>query len=259
MIMKIFLRSYLLLLLITSLIIAQGSAGTNAKYEYRTLIDMQTAGILEKGFAGVAIDVMPNGVVITEVEAAAFNNFCFGISYGGSNIIGSGNIDWYKLPGIYAKIRFIDESQMTPAIAVGFDSQGKGLYSEELNRYQIKSPGFFVAASKNFELLGYLSIHGMLNYTLERDDSDKDLNLAIGIEKTIGGSVSFYTEYDFALNDNNPLSFGAGKGYLNAGVRWSIDQGFTIGLDLRDLLSNQKINTFRADRALYVEFLSSIF
>ena len=258
-IMKIILRSYILLLLISTNLIAQGSAGTNAKYEYRTLIDMQTAGILEKGFAGVVIDIMPNGVVITQVETGAFNNFSFGISYGGSNIIGTGNPDWYKLPGIYAKFRFIDESQMTPAIAVGFDSQGKGLYSDELNRYQIKSPGFFVAASKNFELLGYLSIHGMLNYTLERDDSDKDLNLAVGIEKTIGGSVSLYTEYDFALNDNNPLSFGAGKGYLNAGVRWSLAQGFTIGLDFRDLLSNQKLNPYRADRALYIEYISSIF
>jgi len=255
-----YLKIYISLILISSSFMsAQGSAGTNAKYEYRALIDMQTAGILEKGFAGVAIDFMPNGVVITQIEAGAFNNFSFGISFGGSNVIGSGNIDWYQWPGIYAKFRFVDESHMTPAFAVGFDSQGKGVYSEELNRYQIKSPGFFVSASKNFELLGYLSIHGMINYTLERDDSDKDLNLEIGVEKTIGGSVSFYTEYDFALNDDNPLSLGAGKGYLNAGIRWSIAQGFTIGLDLRDLLSNQKINAFSADRALYVEFLSSIF
>ena len=258
-IMKTFLRSFFLLFLISTIITAQGSAGTNAKYEYRSLIDMPTAGILEKGFAGVVIDVMPNGVLITQVEAGAFNNFSFGISYGGSNVIGTGEVDWYKFPGIYAKFRFIDEARMMPAIAVGFDSQGKGVYDDELSRYQIKSPGFYVTASKNFELLGYLSIHGMVNYTLERDDKDKDLNLVFGVEKTIGGSVSFYAEYDFALNDNNPLSLGAGKGYLNAGVRWSLAQGFTIGIDLRDLLSNQKINTYRADRALYVEYVSSIF
>jgi len=258
-IMKTVLRSFFLLFLISTIITAQGSAGTNAKYEYRSLIDMPTAGILEKGFAGVVIDVMPNGVVITQVEAGAFDNFSFGISYGGSNVIGTGNVDWYNYPGIYAKFRFIDEARMMPAIAVGFDSQGKGVYDEELNRYQIKSPGFYVTTSKNFELLGYLSIHGVINYTLERDDKDKDLNLAFGVEKTIGGSVSFYAEYDFALNDNNPLSLGAGKGYLNAGVRWSIAQGFTLGLDLRDLLNNQKINTYRADRALYVEYVASIF
>ena len=227
--MKILLRTYLITLLIASIVTAQGSAGTNAKYEYRSLIDMQTAGILEKGFAGIGIDIMPNGVLIAQIESGAFNNFCFGISYGGSNIVGTGNPEGYKWPGIFAKFRFIDETHVMPAIAVGFDSQGKGLYDEELNRYQIKSPGFFAAASKNFELLGYLSIHGMINYTLEREDNDKDLNLAFGIEKTIGGPLSLYVEYDFALNDNNPLALGAGKGYLNTGIRWSLAQGLTLG------------------------------
>ncbi|VAX25803.1 hypothetical protein MNBD_IGNAVI01-2877 [hydrothermal vent metagenome] len=257
--MKTFLKTYILLFLSVTAVFAQGTAGTNAKYEYRTLIDMQTAGILEKGFAGLVFDIMPNGVLIAQIEAGAFNNFSFGISYGGSNVIGTGNISWYKWPAIYVKFRFMDETRVIPALAVGFDSQGKGVYDKELDRYQIKSPGFFLAASKNFELLGYFSIHGMINYTLERDDNDKDLNLAFGIEKTIGGPVSFYAEYDFAINDNNPLSFGEGKGYLNVGLRWSLAQGFTIGLDLRDLLSNQKLNAYRADRALYIEYISSIF
>jgi hypothetical protein len=87
----------------------------------------------------------------------------------------------------------------------------------------------------------------------------KDLNLAIGVEKTIGSKVSLYAEYDFALNDNNPLSLGSGKGYLNFGVRWAIAEGFTVGLDLRDVLSNEKINTYSADRALFVEYIAPIF
>jgi hypothetical protein len=246
-------------ILFTSIIFAQGSAGTNAKFEYRSLIDMQTAGVLEKGYVGVGIDVMPEGVMISQIEVGVFNNFSFGISYGAENIIGSGNVNFYPLPGVYAKGRIFDEAEMMPAIAIGFDSQGKGLYSDALERYQIKSPGFFVAASKNFELLGYFSIHAMINYTLERDDNDKDLNLSIGAEKTLGSKVSLYAEYDFALNDNNPLSFGDGKGYLNIGARWSVAEGFTVGLDLRDLLSNQKINTYSADRALFIEYIAPIF
>ncbi|MBU0474168.1 MAG: hypothetical protein KKF62_08385 [Bacteroidetes bacterium] len=243
----------------STIIFAQGTAGTNAKFEYRSLIDIQTAGILEKGYVGVGIDVMPKGVVISGIEVGVFNNFSFGISYGAVNVIGSGNVDFYPLPGVYAKARVVDEVEMMPAIAIGFDSQGKGEYYDGLNRYQIKSPGFFVAASKNYELLGYFSIHAMLNFTLERDDNDKDLNFAIGAEKTIGSKVSFYAEYDFALNDNNPLSLGDGKGYLNMGLRWSVAEGFTLGLDLHDLLSNQKINTFSADRALFVEYIAPIF
>jgi hypothetical protein len=199
------------------------------------------------------------GVVITAIEVGVFNNFSFGISYGGANIIGTGSVDFYNLPGVYIKGRIFDEAEIMPAIALGFNSQGKGEYHDNLNRYQIKSPGFFLSASKNFEFLGYLSIHGMLNYTLERDDKDKDLNFAFGVEKTIGGKVSLYAEYDFAFNDNHTYSLGSGKGYLNFGVRWSVAEGFTVGFDLRDALSNQKVNTYSADRALYVEYIAPIF
>jgi len=257
--MKKTLQLLAITLFISTISFAQGSAGTNAKFEYRSLIDMQTAGILEKGYVGVGIDVLPKGILLTSIEVGVFNNFSFGISYGALNVIGSGIVDFYPLPGVYAKARIIDEVEMMPAIAIGFDSQGKGEYFIDNNRYEIKSPGFFVASSKNFELLGYFSIHAMLNYTLERDDNDKDLNLVIGAEKTIGGKVSFYSEYDFALNDNNPLSFGDGRGYLNFGLRWSIAEGFTVGLDLRDVLNNQKINTYSADRALFVEYIAPIF
>ena len=41
------------LLITVSALLAQGTAGTDAKYEYRSLIDMQTAGVLQKGYVGV--------------------------------------------------------------------------------------------------------------------------------------------------------------------------------------------------------------
>jgi hypothetical protein len=239
--------------------IAQGTAGTDAKYEYRSLVDIPSAGILEKGFVGVSADVLPFGVVISKIEVGVFDNFSFGISYGGSNIIGTGKVDWYELPGVNVRARLVDETESMPAFTIGFDSQGKGLYDEELNRFEIKSPGFYVAAAKNFEFLGYLSLHGVVNYSLERDDDDKDLNLGVGFEKTIGSKVSLVGEYNFAINDNTIKAYGDGNGYMNIGVRWSVGEGFTIGLDLRDLLDNKKIYSNKADRALFVEFIKSIF
>ena len=69
---------------------SQGTAGESAKYENRMLIDMPTAGILEKGFVGTTSDVLPGGALIEILEVGAFDNISFGISYGGSNIIGAG-------------------------------------------------------------------------------------------------------------------------------------------------------------------------
>lgn len=238
---------------------AQGTAGTNAKYEYRSLIDLPSAGILEKGFVGVSADVLPYGVVISKIEVGVFDNFSFGISYGGANVIGTGKIDWYELPGVNVRARLVDETESMPAFTFGFDSQGKGLYDSELNRFEIKSPGFYVAAAKNFELLGYLSLHGIINYSLERDDDDKDLNLGVGFEKTVGDKISIVGEYNFAINDNSIKAYGDGNGYMNFGIRWSVGDGFTIGLDIRDMLDNKKINSNKADRAIFVEYIKSIF
>jgi hypothetical protein len=238
---------------------AQGTGGANAKFEYRQLIDMPTAGILQKGFVGVSLEIMPYGVLITKIDVGVFEGFSLGISYGGDNIIGTGNIDWNKLPGVNLKGRIFEETQVLPSISLGFDSQGKGSFNSDLNRYQIKSPGFFAAASKNFELLGYLSVHGVINYTLERDDDNKSLNMIVGFEKTVGDKVSIIGEYDFGINDNSDKSFGKGNGYLNVGFRWSVGDGLTLGMNLRDLLQNKKNDGNKADRGIFVEYVKSIF
>jgi hypothetical protein len=238
---------------------AQGTAGDQARYEYRSLIDMPTAGILNKGCVAFTNDILPDGVLITRLEVGVFDNVSFGISYGGSNIIGAGTPNWYNLPGIVFRVRIINESVLVPQVTLGFDSQGKGMYYDSLSRFAIKSPGFFGAVSKNFALLGYLSLHATLNYSLEGNDGDNFLNLSAGFEKTLGPHLSFIGEYNFALNDNSVSSLGDGKGYLNMGIRWSLGQGFTIGLDLRDLLNNKRITPSAADRSLRIEYITSIF
>lgn len=249
------------LIIIVSQIIcfAQGTAGENAKFEYRTLIDMPTAGILEKGYVGSTTDVLPNGVVIEKLEVGAFDNVSFGISYGGSNLIGEGEINWYKLPGVNIRFRLFNEAITFPAISVGFDSQGKGIYHDSSGRYDIKSPGFYAAASKNFAFLGYLSLHATASYSLESKDGDNFIDLYFGVEKTLGSSLSLVAEYNFAFNDNQTKYFGSDNGYLNAGIRWSLGTGFTLEFDLRDLLDNKRLNPTIADRALKIEYIKSIF
>jgi len=242
-----------------SISFSQGSAGDEAEYEYRYLIDMPTAGMLHKGFVGVTSDILPNGVLLAAIEAGVFENVSFGISFGGSNFIGSGNVDWYKWPGINIKLRILDEAVLLPAITLGFDTQGKGEYFDSLGRYTIKSPGLFAAVRKNFDFIGYLSLHGSVNYSLEGDDGDNFVNLKVGAEKTLGSNFSLIIEYDFAFNDNNSPGFGEDKGYLNIGLRWTVSDGFTLGFDLRDLRSNKSSTRNSFDRAMRIEYIQSIF
>jgi len=256
--MKKLILFFNFILLFSTALFAQGTAGSSAKFEYRYLIDMPTAGILKKGFVGVTSDVLPEGVLIERLEVGVFDNISFGISYGGADIIGAGTPRWYKYPGVNIRYRAISESLVFPSLTFGFDSQGKGVYFDSTSRYAIKSPGFFGAVSKNFSFLGYLSLHGTVNYSLESKDGENFMDLSVGAEKTIGANVSLIGEYDFAFNDNSD-KYGAGNGYLNVGIRWSVGEGFTIGFDLRDLLDNKKWSPSTADRALRIEYIKSIF
>ena len=56
---------------------AQGTAGENAKFEYRQLIDMPTAGILDRGNVGLTTELLPFGTLIARIEAGIFENIEF--------------------------------------------------------------------------------------------------------------------------------------------------------------------------------------
>ncbi len=239
-----------------------GSAGSNAQVESRYLIDMPTAGILHNGMVGMDVNFYEDSGLLMELEAGAFNRLTFGLSYGGSNIIGSGSVGWNRLPGVNIRFRVIDESQEFPAITLGFDSQGKDKYDTTYDRYLYKSPGFFAAGSKYFNILGYLGIHGGINYSLENKDGNKKIDFYIGVDKTIGSDITLVAEYNFGLNDNrgNYLLTGdptvlakSGPGYLNAGARWSVGNGFTAEFDYKNLLNLKKDGSLRTIRIEYVQ------
>ena len=122
---------------------AEDGDSDRPKYQYRFLIDMPTAGVLDKGLVSIGTEYLPFGVVIARLEVGVFDDISFGISYGGVNIIGAGDPDWYKLPAVDIRFRLFQETLFMPTITLGFNSQGKGIFSESTGRYGIKSPGIF--------------------------------------------------------------------------------------------------------------------
>jgi Exopolysaccharide biosynthesis protein YbjH len=253
------LKSLILVLLTSSAALAgnlNGSAGSDAGVESRYLIDMPTAGILHNGMIGMNVHFYEQSGVLMSLEAGAFNRLTFGLSYGGTNVIGSGPVDWNKLPGVNIRFRLVDETADFPALALGYDSQGKDVYESQYSRYLYKSPGFFAAASKYFTMLGYLGIHGGVNYSLENGDGNKNINFYVGADKTIGRDISIVAEYNFAFNDNLADTTGLSKpgpGCLNAGVKWSVGNGFTVEFDYKNLLNLKKTGSLRTIRIEYVQ------
>lgn len=239
-----------------SLAFGQGYAGEKATVEPIMLIDKPTAGMLKRGGYVINGLFFQKGGVLMGVSVGLLDVFSFGVSYGGTDIIGSNKVEMNPSPGVKAKLRFLDESTTLPAIALGFDSQGKEPYLDSLNRYLIKSPGFYVVASKNYALAGFLSIHGGLTYSIERGDGDRDLNLFIGVEKSLGSILSLMAEYDPALNDDHYKALGRGRGYLNLGLRLSAGKGFVLGFDLKDVVRNQR-NVHFGNRVLVIDFIGA--
>lgn len=231
----------------------QGAAGSKGQLEPRFVVDVPTAGMLDKGSMALDVDFYQEGGVLFALSAGVLDRLSFGISYGGSHLIGASSPVMNEIPGVNVKIRIIEESVALPAIAIGFDSQGRDGYIKGLDRYTVKSPGLYAVASKNYTLLGFFSLHGGINYSFERADDDKDFNLFFGAEKTIGPILSLVLEYNLGINDNSGNAIGKGRGYVNAGLRCGLGNGLTLAVHLKDIVQNSRELTV-ANRTVRLEY-----
>jgi len=229
-------------------------------FELRYLVDAPTAGVLQRGEAAVFSKVYRDNGLLAGAEVGLFPRFMFGVSYGGENVVGNADPTWHDRVEFRARFRVMDESPQYPAVVVGFDSQGHGAWHGDVDRYDIKSKGFFGAVSRNFLFLGNLGLHAGVNYSLETDDNDRDIDFWAGLDKSIGNQVTVVCEYDCALNDNddrvdeaNDKLYGAGKGYLNAGVNILFSDELELRVMAYDLLENSP-GTFGLDRAVMITY-----
>ncbi len=244
-----------LLLLAAGTLRAQGgSAGTDGKLEPRFIVDMPTAGMQPKSSLALDLDLYGEGGVLAGFSVGVFDRLAVGISYGGSHLLGLGTPVMNETPGFSLKLRLLEEGLGVPALVLGFDSQGREEYLKDLSRYRVKSPGFYAALSRNYLMLGYLSLHAGVNYSLENADGDRDVNVYVGAEKTVGPFLSVVAEYNPAINDSDREATGKGRGYLNLAVRAALGSGLTLGLNFKDILKNSG-QTASADRTMHLEFV----
>ncbi len=245
-----------LLFLSTVAGIAQRSAGDDANIDPLLLVDMPIAGILPATSGSIHATIYPDGGLLAELTYGLITNLNVGLSFGGTRLIGSGGIIWNNLPGVMARYRVMEESSGTPAIVVGFDTQGRDGWIPEWKQYCTKSPGFFITAGKNYTLAGSISFHGGINYTLERHDDDYEPNLYLGVEKTIGPLLSFLSEYNFAF-DNDKDRKGFWNGSFSIGLRVSSKIGFNADVLLKNLFTNEFFHpkVIRELRIQYVRYL----
>ncbi len=235
---------------------AQRSAGDRANIDPLFLVDMPVAGILPATSGSVETYLYPDGGLLATFTYGLVTNLNVGVSFGGTRVIGSGGITWNNLPGINVRYRAMEESIQRPAIVVGFDTQGHDGWLQGAHQYVMKSPGFYLTVSKNYQLLGTITFHGGANYTLERHDDDMDPNIFFGAEKSVGPIVSMLLEYNFAF-DNDKDRRGIFNGSLGTGVRISTNIGFNVDVLFKNLLTSEFAyeKIIRVLRLQYVRYL----
>ena len=228
-----------------------------------SLITLPTAGTLQRGSFALEMRIQKFGGLTSSISVGLTDRFQLGISYGSANLIGDDSLIWYPKPETNLKYLLIDESETSPGISLGIDTQGLGKFNsgDSLMRYDTKALGLFAVASKNWVTpLGNLGWHFGSNYNfVETNDNDKDVNFFMGFDIEFNPELSIMLEYNAALNENNMTSKNIAisrGGYLNAGVRWTFVERLHIEMDFNNLMfDKKKVDYFNREiKITYIEY-----
>ena len=265
-------------LLFLTILFNLGWSQIEQPYPPLNLVSIPTAGTLPRGSFTLESLLITDGGMVPRLSVGFTDNFSFGVSFGVQNLIGRNKPSINKTtPEVQIKYRIFDESDKKPALVCGLDNQGRGLYhavdsifthgifdsTVTLNRYDQKAWGMYIVMSKNWNFLGNLGLHAGISKSLsENDDGDKDINVFFGFDKELNRSFSLLVEYDTALNDNltdgdyalNDITFGKGKGYLNAGIRWAMSSNLMLEINFNNINQNTEAEyTNREVKVMYSE------
>ena len=228
-----------------------------------SLITLPTAGTLQRGSFALEMRIQKFGGLTSSISVGLTDRFQLGISYGSANLIGDDSLIWYPKPETNLKYLLIDESETSPGISLGIDTQGLGKFNsgDSLMRYDTKALGLFAVASKNWVTpLGNLGWHFGSNYNfVEINDNDKDVNFFMGFDIEFNPELSIMLEYNAALNENNMTSKNIAisrGGYLNAGMRWTFVERLHIEMDFNNLMfDKKKVDYFNREiKITYIEY-----
>ena len=204
--------------------------------ELDRLIDCPTAGLLGKGRYAVGLRLFADGGVLTKVQAGALKRLTIGLSFGARHLIGRGTIDWQPRAEVEVRYRVIEESEVFPALALGYDSQGYG--PNLLGNYENKPKDFFGVLSKNYmSAFGQFGLHAGFNVSSEANSGSEPRGW-FGIDKGLNEDLSALFEYEMPLNNLDDAN-----GVINIGVNWILSSVLHIRIFGKDMLLRDKLHS----------------
>ncbi|NQS97743.1 MAG: hypothetical protein HQ591_04755 [candidate division Zixibacteria bacterium] len=216
------------------------------KIPINRLLRMPTAEMLETGQASYELSFLPEGDAIGAVRLGLYSKITIGVSFGVKDLLSYDEVKFYQNPGYIFKYSICPETHKKPALAIGIDTQGWGY--NEINpasgerRYLYKAPGLFLLIAKNYSplCLKNFGFNAVVNYNPFEAEDDEDINIMLGMNKTVWWWLSLITEYDFAFNDNHQDAYNEGNGYVNLAFRFQPIDQFFVDIVALDAIGNSK-------------------
>ncbi len=183
------------------------------------LVDFPTTYISPVGSSELEFRFGAEGKVIGRIGVSPFENFVFGVSYGGENILGSGSPVYHSSPGV--QIKFGTQASKL-SFAIGFDSE----------KYEDSPIGIYgvVGGDLGWKLIPY----GGVNY---RDS----LGVFFGAEAGISNFMSIVSEGFFKKDF-----------ILNAGIRWKFEEQVILEFDFKDILGGEPVRALKFSYVGYI-------
>ena len=218
------------------------------------VVDSPTAGLLGDGEYMIQGRVGPESSIHLGLRIGFMNRIHMGASFGMQRVFERDEISVNDRVGFQVRVRLLEEFA-APALAVGFNSQGVGVYDEGLERYERKSRGFYAVASKNSAIaVGQLSVHFGVNYSTETED-EEGVNAFAAVDWEIFEGFALVMDADAARNDSNEDGrYGGGGVYLDGAVRITYGENLSMMLIFRDLSGNLETNN-RVGREFEINFV----
>jgi hypothetical protein len=207
------------------------------------LVDSPTATVLGHGGYRIECRLMHGGSLVAGTSVGIKDRLEVGVSWGMQGLLGRGEVEFNDRTALFLRLLLIEELEL-PAVVIGFDNQGYGAWDEDLERYERKSKGFFLAVTRNwYGPLGTdVATTGGLNYSGE-DEDESSLDFFAGLEQDFDGRFALVADYAAGLDDRqneSPRRYGSGRGWLDLGLRWNVVDQVQFKFFFRDLLANYR-------------------
>jgi len=181
-------------------------------YEPITGIDNPLPVLLYHGEVLIHIKEEPIDKLRAKIGVGIWNGIILGISFGGTNLVGYGDVDWEDQPGVDIRARLFDNGILESVI--GYNNEPIEEYSEK-----------HAFAAIGTRLMPGMILSGGANYN---HDEGNGLDIFGNAALTLAEAHTFHLEYIMGTNDDD-------KSRLNLGYKLQ-SGSMGIQFDIKNIL-----------------------